>query len=125
MSNAGLLAALDSERYPEATAGLRRQMGTGVREGRGSMETYNIYMDELTTGADLDGEGGYEVQFRVTPNSTDEGDPENNAVLANLNLYDLIDLRDAIQQIIDDVAMQTLEEDETDDVEGIEEELMP
>lgn len=91
------------------------------------MDTYNIYMDELTTGAELDGdgEGGYEVQFRVTPNSTDDGDPENNAVLANLNLYDLIDLRDAIQQIIDDVAMQTLEE-ALEDVEGIEEEeLMP
>jgi hypothetical protein len=90
------------------------------------METYNIYMDELTTGAELDGDGGYEVQFRVTPNSTDEGDPENNAVLANLNLYDLIDLRDAIQQIIDDVAMQTLEEEDVEDVEGIEEEeIMP
>jgi hypothetical protein len=91
------------------------------------MDTYNIYMDELTTGAELDGdgEGGYEVQFRVTPNSTDDGDPENNAVLANLNLYDLIDLRDAIQQIIDDVAMQSLE-GELDELEGIEEEeLMP
>jgi hypothetical protein len=89
------------------------------------METYNIYMDELTTGAGLDGEGGYEVQFRVVPNSTDEGDPENNAVLANLNLYDLIDLRDAIQQIIDDVAMQTLEEDVEEGEEMVEEELMP
>jgi hypothetical protein len=90
------------------------------------METYNIYMDELTTGAELDGEGGYEVQFRVAPNSTDEGDPENNAVLANLNLYDLIDLRDAIQQMIDDVAMQSLEDVETEDDGGTEEEeLMP
>jgi hypothetical protein len=89
------------------------------------METYNIYMDELTTGAELDGEAGtYEVQFRVVPNSTDEGDPENNAVLANLNLYDLIDLRDAIQQIIDDVAMQTLEEEDLELVED-EEEMMP
>jgi hypothetical protein len=90
------------------------------------METYNIYMDELTTGAELDGEGGYEVQFRVVPNSTDDGDPENNAVLANLNLYDLIDLRDAIQQAIDDVAMQSLEDVETEESEGTEEEeLMP
>jgi hypothetical protein len=76
------------------------------------MDTYNIYMDELTTGAEVDGEGGYEVQFRVVPNSTDDGDPENNAVLANLNLYDLIDLRDSIQQIIDDVAMQSIEEED-------------
>jgi hypothetical protein len=88
------------------------------------METYNIYMDELTTGAELDGEGGYEVQFRVVPGSTDEGDPENNAVLANLNLYDLIDLRDAIQQIIDDVAMTTLEEEDVEIVEE-EDESMP
>jgi hypothetical protein len=91
------------------------------------MDTYNIYMDELTTGAELDGEGdgSYEVQFRVTPNSTDEGDPENNAVLANLNLYDLIDLRDAIQQIIDDVAMQSLEGELGDVEEFDEEELAP
>ncbi len=90
------------------------------------MDTYNIYMDELTTGAELDGEGGsYEVQFRVAANSTDEGDPENNAVLANLSLYDLIDLRDAIQQTIDEVAMQAVEE-ELDEVEEVEEEeLMP
>lgn len=88
------------------------------------METYNIYMDELTTGAELDGESGYEVQFRVAANSTDDGDPENNAVLANLNLYDLIDLRDAIQQAIDDVAMQTIEEDDDEELVA-EEELMP
>jgi hypothetical protein len=88
------------------------------------METYNIYMDELNAGAELDGEGAYEVQFRVVPNSTDDGDPENNAVLANLNLYDLIDLRDVIQHIIDDVAMQTIEED--DDLElDVDEEMTP
>jgi hypothetical protein len=89
------------------------------------VETYNIYMDELTTGAELDGEGGYEVQFRVAANSTDDGDPENNAVLANLNLYDLIDLRDSIQQMIDDVAMQTIEEDDDTEDVIVEEELMP
>jgi hypothetical protein len=81
-------------------------------------------MDELTTGTELDGEGGYEVQFRVAANSTDDGDPENNAVLANLNLYDLIDLRDSIQQMIDDVAMQTIEEEDDEEV-IVEEELMP
>jgi hypothetical protein len=88
------------------------------------METYNIYMDELNAGSELDGEGAYEVQFRVVPNSSDDGDPENNAVLANLNLYDLIDLRDVIQHIIDDVAMQTIEEE--DDLElDVDEEMTP
>lgn len=98
--------------------------GLQLRTKEDLVETYNIYMDELTTGAELDGEGGYEVQFRVAANSTDEGDPENNAVLANLNLYDLIDLRDAIQQMIDDVAMQTIEEEDDEEVIA-EEELMP
>jgi hypothetical protein len=88
------------------------------------METYNIYMDELNAGSEQDGEGAYEVQFRVVPNSSDDGDPENNAVLANLNLYDLIDLRDVIQHIIDDVAMQTIEEE--DDLElDVDEEMTP
>jgi hypothetical protein len=88
------------------------------------METYNIYMDELNAGSESDGEGAYEVQFRVVPNSADDGDPENNAVLANLNLYDLIDLRDVIQHIIDDVAMQTIEEE--DDLElDVDEEMTP
>jgi hypothetical protein len=81
-------------------------------------------MDELNAGSELDGEGAYEVQFRVVPNSSDDGDPENNAVLANLNLYDLIDLRDVIQHIIDDVAMQTIEEE--DDLElDVDEEMTP
>jgi hypothetical protein len=88
------------------------------------METYNIYMDELTTGTEADAEGGYEVQFRVVPGSTDEGDPENNAVLANLNLYDLIDLRDAIQQNVDDVAKATLEAEDGEAADE-EDEQMP
>ena len=29
------------------------------------MDTYNIYMDEIPTGSELDGEAGYEVEFRV------------------------------------------------------------
>lgn len=83
------------------------------------MDTYNIYMDEIPTGSELDGEAGYEVEFRVMANSTDDGDPENNAVLAGLDLVDLINLRDAIQGEIDNFALialeaQSEEEDEID-----------
>lgn len=85
------------------------------------METYNIYMDEIPTGSDLDGEAGYEVEFRVAANSQDDGDPENNAVLAGLDLVDLINLRDAIQAEIDNFALSALEaqtdEDDLDDLE--------
>ncbi|MCC6790198.1 MAG: hypothetical protein IT336_00850 [Thermomicrobiales bacterium] len=73
------------------------------------MDTYNIYMDEIPTGSELEGEAGYEVEFRVMANSTDDGDPENNAVLAGLDLVDLINLRDAIQGEIDNFALIALE----------------
>jgi len=73
------------------------------------MDTYNIYMDEIPTGSELDGEAGYEVEFRVAANSQDDGDPENNAVLAGLDLVDLINLRDAVQGEIDNFALIALE----------------
>jgi hypothetical protein len=73
------------------------------------MDTYNIYMDEIPTGSELDGEAGYEVEFRVVANSQDDGDPENNAVLAGLDLVDLINLRDAILGEIDNFALIALE----------------
>lgn len=76
------------------------------------METYNIYMDETPSG-DMDGEEGYEVEFRVIAASTDDGDPENNAVLAGLDLVDLINLRDALQQEIDNYALTALEAEAT------------
>ena len=79
------------------------------------MDTYNIYMDEIPTGSELDGEAGYEVEFRVTANSQDDGDPENNAVLAGLDLVDLINLRDAIQGEIDNFALTALEAQSEDD----------
>ncbi len=86
------------------------------------MDTYNIYMDEIPTGSELDGEAGYEVEFRVAANSQDDGDPENNAVLAGLDLVDLINLRDAIQGEIDNFALIALEalSDEDDVVEEAE-----
>ncbi|MBN9015237.1 MAG: hypothetical protein J0H25_19900 [Rhizobiales bacterium] len=71
------------------------------------MDTYNIYMDELP--GDDDSDAGIEVDFRVVPNSQDDGDPENNAVLAGLDLVDLINLRDAVQQEIDSFALMALE----------------
>ena len=73
------------------------------------MDTYNIYMDESPVGVDTDGGEGWSVEFRVVPNSDDEGDPENNAVLAGLDLIDLINLRDSLQQEIDNFALAALE----------------
>jgi hypothetical protein len=83
--------------------------GAGDGEGGRQVETYNVYMDESPAGTDVDGEEGYEVEFRVVPNSSDDGDPESNAVLAGLDLVDLINLRDALQQEIDNFALSALE----------------
>lgn len=89
------------------------------------METYNVYMDETPAGSDLDGDGGYEVEFRVVPNSSDDGNPEQNAVLAGLDLVDLINLRDAIQAEIDNYALMALEEQAgADELEIVEDEEM-
>lgn len=73
------------------------------------METYNIYMDEAPATDDGTGEEGWDVEFRVVGQSIDDGDPENNAVLAGLDLVDLINLRDALQQEIDNFALNALE----------------
>lgn len=73
------------------------------------MDTYNIYMDEIPTGSEVEGDAVFEVEFRVVANSQDDGDPENNAVLAGLDLVDLINLRDAIQGEIDNFALIALE----------------
>ena len=73
------------------------------------MDTYNVYMDELPTGEEFDGEEMVEVEFRVVPGTNDDGDPESNAVIAGLDLVDLINLRDALQQEIDDYALAALE----------------
>jgi hypothetical protein len=73
------------------------------------VDTYNIYMDEMPTGEEFDGEEMVEVEFRVVPGTNDDGDPESNAVIAGLDLVDLINLRDALQQEIDDYALAALE----------------
>ena len=75
------------------------------------MDTYNIYMDELPTGEEFDGDEMVEVEFRVVPGSDDDGDPESNAVIAGLDLVDQINLRDSIQQEIDNYALTALETD--------------
>jgi hypothetical protein len=87
------------------------------------VETYNIYMDEAPAAGDADGEEGWEVEFRVVGQSIDDGDPENSAVLAGLDLVDLINLRDALQQEIDNFALTALETQAL--VADSGEELMP
>ena len=73
------------------------------------MDTYNIYMDELPTGEEIEGEETIEVEFRVVPGSSDDSEAESNAVIAGLDLVDLINLRDALQQEIDNYALSALE----------------
>jgi len=60
------------------------------------MDSYNIYMDETPMGADIDDPEGFDVEFRVVPGSQDETD-HSEAVIAGLDLIDLINLRDALQ----------------------------
>lgn len=86
--------------------------------GGGNVDTYNIYMDELPTGEEFDGEEMVEVEFRVVPATNDDGDAENNAVIAGLDLVDLINLRDALQQEIDDYALAALESEALSLAEG-------
>lgn len=73
------------------------------------MDTYSIFMDELPTGEELDGEETVEVEFRVVPSSDDGDGADDEAVIAGLDLVDLINLRDAIQQEIDNYALSALE----------------
>lgn len=82
------------------------------------MDTYNIYMDEIPTGEEFEGEDMVEVEFRVVPGSDDDGDAENNAVIAGLDLVDLINLRDALQQEIDNYALTALEAEATKQAES-------
>lgn len=73
------------------------------------METFNLYMDELSSDVNGDADRFVEVQFRIVPSSADEGDPEVDAVLAGLDIFDLIDLRDEIQGVIDALATNGFE----------------
>ena len=89
------------------------------------LETWNLYMDDVPLAPEHNGDGTIEVEFRVVPNSADDGDPEANAILAGLDLVDLIGLRDAIQQEIDTYALAALEAQLASDDEGLDKELMP
>jgi len=80
------------------------------------VETFNLYMDELSSEVDGNADPFMEVQFRIVPGSVDDGNPEENAVLAGLDLFDLIDLRDEIQGVIDALATSGFGSEEgTDD----------
>ena len=70
------------------------------------MDTYNIYMDE-TPASEFDDEA-FELEFRVVRASQDENE-QDDAVIAGLDLIDLIYLRDALQQEIDNYALRSLE----------------
>lgn len=85
------------------------------------MDTYNIYMDEVSSDG-LNGESDLDIEFRVEPSSTDTGDAENEAVIVGLDLVDLINLRDALQVEIDNVALGVFElsEDEATELESEE-----
>jgi hypothetical protein len=72
------------------------------------MDKYNIYKDEKPA-SEFDDES-FEVEFRVVRAVQDENDQED-AVIAGLDLIDLIYLRDALQQEIDNYALRSLEAD--------------
>ncbi len=75
------------------------------------MDTYNIYMDEVSADG-LNGESDLDIEFRVVPSTGDSSDGENEAVVVGLDLVDLINLRDALQMEIDNVALASFELEE-------------
>jgi hypothetical protein len=84
------------------------------------MNTFNLYMDELPAAYGDGADAFSEVQFRLVPATEDDGNPEEDAVLAGLDVYDLLDLRNAIQEVIDVIATASLD---PSFIEEIEEEL--
>lgn len=76
------------------------------------MDTYNLYMDEIPADEGDDAET-VDVEFRVVPASEDGNDDENTPVVAGLDLVDLINLRDALSQEIDNYALTALETEAT------------
>lgn len=75
------------------------------------METYSIFMDEISSGsaADGDDDSGYEVEFRVVGTTDEHAEDDASAVLAGLDLVDLINLRDVLQAEIDSYTLGALE----------------
>lgn len=72
------------------------------------MNTFNLYMDEVPEEL-VDGREAFsDVLFRLVPSVEDDENPED-AVLAGLDVYDLLDLRNAIQEVIDIFATASLD----------------
>lgn len=85
------------------------------------MNTFNLYMDEIPGELDNGKEAFSEVQFRLVPASEDDADADELAVLAGLDIYDLLDLRNAIQEVIDVIATASLDPSFIEQIEeGIE-----
>lgn len=73
------------------------------------METFNLYMDEFEPIGENGDEDFADIQFRLVPASEDDGNPSEDAVLAGLDVYDLLELRNAIQEVIDLIATASLD----------------
>ncbi len=71
------------------------------------MKTFSIYMDEAAF--DFEGEQSWEVEWRIESLLEESGKLEDDALVAGLDLIDLINLRDALQHEIDKYALVTLE----------------
>jgi hypothetical protein len=87
------------------------------------MNTFNLYMDELPDTYGEDSANFSEVQFRLVPASEDDGNPEENAVLAGMDIYDLLELRNSIQDVIDVIATASLDPEFVEQMERDLEEL--
>lgn len=72
------------------------------------MNTFNLYMDEVSPDQLGTDDAFADVLFRLVPAVEDDGDPDD-AVLAGLDIYDLLDLRNAIQEVIDIFATASLD----------------
>ncbi len=83
------------------------------------MDTYIIYMDEVSADG-LNGESDLDIEFRVVASTGDASDAENEAVVVGLDLVDLINLRDALQMEIDNVALASFELEEGGEDEEVE-----
>lgn len=72
------------------------------------MNTFNLYMDEVPDDLPAGEEAFSDVIFRLVPSVEDDGNVDD-AVLEGLDIYDLLDLRNAIQEVIDVFATASLD----------------
>jgi hypothetical protein len=99
-------------RYPIGGRRPTRVSRVPREHGDDTMDTYNLYMDEIPAD-DGDDSETVDVEFRVVPASEDSSDDANTPVVAGLDLVDLINLRDALSQEIDNYALSALEAEAT------------